>query len=125
MRELHKTLAGVEITLAATFKASLDIADRVGDPLTIAREANVEALMLSRGLNYDPKWRFTVKNIPQIIHIGMLAADSKKDLSYVQELVFEAGFVAARDVAIEYLALIVGPSAEESFESEGGKPAEK
>lgn len=116
MREYKAELAGQKLTLGATFKASMDIAEQIGDPLMIAREAALESMMMSQGINYQPRWMFNVRNVPELIHIGVKAAGGKKSLEAIQELVFEAGFVAARDVATEYLALIVGPQPEEKLD---------
>lgn len=119
MRELEVTLGGRELRLAATFKASLEIAEKVGDPLTIMREATLEAMFLGRGIPYEPKWRFTVENTPLILFIGLKAAGEKVKLEEIQELVFEGGFIEAKDAASEYLALLVGPKPEESLDEEG------
>lgn len=120
MRELQGTLGGREITLAATFGASVKIAKEVGDPLMIAREANLEAMMINNGIPYTPKWNFTVENIPKLLLIGMRAAGATAKIEDAQELVFDAGFPAARDFCVEYLALIVGPQPEEEADEEGG-----
>lgn len=125
MREIVVELGGEELTLAATFKASVDLAERVGDPLLIAREAAIEAMMGANGVTYDPKWRFTVANVPQIIAIGLKAAGDKRKLEDVQELVFKAGFIEAKDAAVRYLAAIVSPKSEEIEEVKGaGEPGE-
>ena len=116
MRELEKTIGGRTLTFAATFRDSLEIAERIGDPLTIMREAALEAVFLSRGIPYEPKWRFTIQNTPRILYIGLKSAGSKMTLEEVQELVFEIGFAAAKDLAADYLALIVGPKPEEASE---------
>ena len=121
MREIIVDLGGEELTLAATFKASVEISDRVGDPLVIAREAAIEAMMSQNGVPYDPRWKFSVRNVPEIIWIGAKAAGDKRKLEDVQELVFAAGFIAARDVATRYLAAIVSPTSEEIEESGGDK----
>lgn len=113
MRKYECKMGGEELVLVANFAASLEIANKVADPLKIAREASLEQMMMEKGIPYNPKWGFTVENIPEILHIGLKAADSKLSLSRVQELVFEVGFAAARDHAMEYLALIVGPAPEE------------
>lgn len=120
MRDMTVSLGGVELTLAATFKASVEIAEKIADPLAIAREAALEA-MFAQGLQaYDPKWRFTVLNVPQIIHIGAKTAGDKRTLAEIQELVFAEGFPSAKAIALEYLALIVTPKAEEVSGKEGG-----
>jgi len=120
MRELEATLSGTEIKLAATFKAGVDLSQKVADPLYIAREATLEVLMSERGLPYTPKWMFTTENIPVIIHIGMKAAGSNKTLEQVQEMVFDEGFPNARAIAMEYIGLLVGPTPEEVDSKEEG-----
>lgn len=119
MREHEGKLADKSVKLAATFKASIRLAKEVGDPLEIAREANLEALMLSQNIPYQPRWKFTVENVPKIIHIGMSEGGSNFTLEQVQELVFDAGFSEARSLCIEYLGLIIGPKSELESESEG------
>lgn len=124
MREITAILGGEEITLAATFKASVDVAEKIADPLAIAREAALEA-MFSQALQvYEPKFRFTVKNVPVILHIGMKAAGDKRTLEQVQELVFDGGFVEAREIATSYIAAIVTPKSEEIREGEGTSSGE-
>lgn len=120
-RELTVSLGGEEITLSATFKASAEIGEKIADPLAIAREASIEAMMGAAGQVYEPKWRFTVQNLPLMLHIGMKAAGDKRTLADVQELVFEAGFIDARAVAMDYLAMIITPRSEELAET--GKDA--
>ena len=118
MRELTLTLAGRELELAATFKASYEIAKQVGDPMMIMREASLEMLFLQRGIAYDPKFQFNIENTAKILHIGLRAAGSKMTLEEVQELLFDAGFLEAKDAASSYLALIIGPKPKEVTEKE-------
>lgn len=117
MRKYTCTLGGKKLELVANFKASIEIAKEVGDPLMIAREAALEAMMISKSFPYNPRWSFSVESVPQILHIGLKAAGSKMTLEQLQDLVFEEGFAAARDHSIEYLSLIIGPSAEEPPEN--------
>lgn len=109
MRELTIEHDGKTYTLAATFKASMEIADKIADPLTIAREAALEHAMLQARMPYRPSFEFTVRNVPQLLHIGMKAAGEKVTLEQVQEIVFDKGLVHARLWAADYLALIVEP----------------
>lgn len=113
------TLGGQTIELAATFKAANAIADKIADPLQIAREAAMEAMFIAQGMPYEPRWRFTVKNIPEVLFIGLQAAGSKMSKADVEELCFEAGFFESREAASSYLALIVGPEPEETIEKDG------
>lgn len=120
MREITVTIGGRDLTLSASFKASLEIAQQVADPLTIAREAALEGMFLQQGLPYEPKWRFTVMNVIQILMIGLRAAGSPLKQAEVEELVFEAGFLQAKEAAGDYLALIVGPKPTEVGDKESG-----
>lgn len=117
-REMTATLAGEEVTLAATFKAASSIATQVADPMAITREIALGAMMEASGVTYEPKWRYTIQNVPQIIHVGMKAAGDKRTLEQVQELVFDAGFYSARDVATNYLTLLVAPQSQEEMPGE-------
>ena len=116
MRKYNCTLGGEELELVANFAASIKIAKEIGDPLMIAREAALEAMMISKSFPYNPRWAFSVENVPQLLHIGLKANGSKLSLEKVQELVFDEGFASSRDHAIEYLSLIVGPAPEEEVE---------
>ena len=109
MRELIVEHDGEEYTLAATYKASLEIADKVADPIGIAREAALEAAMMQARMPYRPKFEFTVRNVTQIIFIGLKAAGSDMKMSDVEELVFDRGLVHSRLWAADYIALIVEP----------------
>lgn len=127
MRKLTASLGGHEFQLAATFGAASDLSEQVGDPLAIAREAQVEAMLANAGQVYHPKWQFTVKNVPTILHIGMKAAGSDKSLSQVQDMVVENGFMEAKSIALDYIAMIVTPKSQEidaDKPSEGGSSGE-
>lgn len=117
MRKLTATLGDEQIELAATFGAAADLHDKVGDPLAIAREAQLEAMLSGAGQVYHPKWQFSVRNVPQIIHIGIKAAGGKMTLDKVQELVAEAGFLEAKAIALDFIAMIVTPKSQETMES--------
>lgn len=107
MRSMTVEIGGETRELAATYGASREIMDKVGDPLMIAREAAIEAHMASKGIPYTPRWAFTVENVPEIIHIGLKAAKSDMTKAQVEEAVFDLGFDAAQEMAGDYLALIV------------------
>jgi len=121
MREVTIKLAGKELTLLANFKASLELAEKVCDPMQMAREASVTDAMHSRGINYTPKWQFDIDNVPQVIYIGLKAAGSTMKLEEVQELVFEEGFFSAMSEATRYVTHIVGPQTEEEMEPSDDK----
>lgn len=127
MRKLKANLGGHEIELAITFGAAAEIHEKVGDPLAIAREAQVEAMMVQGGQIYHPRWQFTVKNVPVILHEGIKAAGGTMSLEKVQEAAAEAGFMEAKAIALDYVAAIVTPKSQEIDESkpsEGGAPGE-
>ena len=124
MREVTINLGGTELTLHATFGASVQLAEQVYDPMGMAREMSITDAMHSRGINYTPKWNFNVDNVPKIIHIGLKAAGSKLTLTEVQELVFEEGFFSAQSEATRYCTHIVGPQPEEVIERAETESAE-
>ncbi|TXH55059.1 MAG: hypothetical protein E6Q97_09635 [Desulfurellales bacterium] len=113
MRETEITLSGQSLRLVADFKASMEISSMVGDPLTIMREATLEAALIQEGIPYEPKWRFTLANVRDILWIGLKNADSKMSKSELEALIFDAGLLAAKEAAAEYLTLIFGPKPEE------------
>lgn len=119
MRSMTAELGGLRFELAANFGAARDIAKQVADPLAIAREAALEAMMAQVGQVYHPKFSFTVDNVPVILHIGAKAAGEKVTLAEVQDAVFEAGLLIGKAVASDYLALIVTPRSEETTSDEG------
>lgn len=118
-RCMTASLGGEDIELAATFKAASEIARLVADPLLITREIAMTAMLEGQSLSYDPKWRYTVDNLPVIIHIGMKAAGSQATLAQVQDMVFAAGFIAARQIATDYLTIICIPQSEELAKDAG------
>lgn len=120
MRKLKATLGEHDIELAVTFGAATELHEKVGDPLAIAREAQVEAMLTSTGQVYHPRWQFTVKNVPVIIHEGMKAAGSDMKLKELQEIISEAGFMEAKAIALDYVAAIVTPKSQEISGSEAG-----
>jgi len=75
----------------------------------LANEPARVAAWLSARSPYNPNFDVTVRNVPQILFIGLRAAGSELKLAEVEELVFEAGFVHARLWAADYIALIVEP----------------
>lgn len=109
MRSMTIEHGGEQYELVATFKASLEVADKITDPLSIAREAALEAAMLQARIPYRPKFEFTTRNVAQIVHIGLKAGGSKMTLAEAEELVFDKGLVHARLWAADYIALLVEP----------------
>lgn len=119
MREMTATLAGEDVELAATFKSSMEIAKKVADPLFISSEAGLETYFVSAGIPYQPKWRPTIENVPLILHIGQKAAGGSRTIEDMQDLVFRAGFIEARDQAFAYIAMMTTTkSAEVTEDSE-------
>jgi hypothetical protein len=120
MREFDIHLGDDVFTVAVTFKASLEIAQTVGDIFLIARESAKEALFDKKGIEYEPKWKFTLDNVTRILHIGARAAGSKLTYDQVGEMVIAAGMFQAKDEAGRYLAAIAAPGSEEVKPTKGG-----
>lgn len=128
MRKMTTEIGGDDRDMVATFAASVEISEKVGDPLLMTREAAIESIMLAQNIPYSPKFRFTVENIPKIIHIGLKAAGEKVKLSEVQEWCFDMGFPQCQVIASEFIALITRPAPEEKVEGQevgDGEPGEQ
>jgi len=113
MRTFDAVIGGETIALAVTFGASLKVADAVGDPLMISREAAKEAMFSQRGIEYEPKWSFSLSNVTQILWIGATAAGSKITFDEMGEKVLAGGLFEAKNEAGRYLGAIVSPGSEE------------
>lgn len=122
MHSMQVTIGGLDLELALTFGAAREIAQKVGDPLAIAREASLEAMMAQSGIAHTPKWVPTIENVPLLIWIGAKHSTPDIKLERVQEAVFEHGFLEAKMAALNYLAAIVTPSAREKMD--GGKASD-
>lgn len=114
------TIGGIDLELAFTFGAAREIAQKVGDPLAIAREAALEAMMANVNMVHNPKWLPTVDNVPLMIWIGAKHGGFAGKLEDVQDAVFLHGFVECKQIALDYLAGIVTPSARETMDGKGG-----
>lgn len=123
-RRMTVTLAGEEVTLAATFDASMEILEKVHDPLAIAKDAALEMQLAAMGQVYDPRFKWTVRNVPLAIWAGMKAAGDKRDLRAVQEMVFKHGMIECSAVAIEFITMLVTPTTEEASDEKGGGSGE-
>lgn len=119
MRTMTTQLGGKELTLTADFKASADLMNDVADPMYIMREALLEVMMIDKGVPYQPRWMFTVENIPKMMHIALKRAHPEMKLSEIQDLVFEQGFTESRAIIGNWLQLIVGPKPETKLSGEG------
>lgn len=118
-RRMTATLAGEDVTLAATFDAAAEIMEKVADPLAIARDAATEHALSAAGVVYDAKFKWNVRNVPQVIHIGMKAAGDKRDLKAVQQMVFDYGLIEGSAVAIQFITMLVTPQSEEAGTEKG------
>lgn len=112
-RRMTATLAGEEVTLAATFDAASEIKRKVHDPIAIARDAATEQSLASQGIVYDARFKWDVDNVPLVIHIGMKAAGDKRDLKAVQEMVFDHGLIESSGLAVQFVTILVTPHSEE------------
>jgi len=125
MREINTKIGGKRVKLVASWRASIDVAEQVADPLMIVREAMKEQAFAAKALTYKPAFVFTPENIVQILHIGAVAGGYEGDLDDMGELVFKHGFMEAELIAGEYLGIIVTPNSKEAKKGDsgdGGKP---
>jgi hypothetical protein len=116
------TLGDLSFDVLASFGAARELAQKVADPLHIAREAQLEAMLGETGQVYHPRFMLTVENVPLILHIGAKAAGDKVTLGEVQEACFTAGLLAAKMAATDYLAMLIQGGSQEA-ESKGDTKA--
>lgn len=108
-RDLTVLLGGESLELRASPDVVIEVQALVADPLFITRELFLDQhAMQARQYGHQPQFQFTVTNIPQLLHIGAVAAGSALSLSEVDELVFRAGYCEAKERAIEFLCDLVG-----------------
>ena len=119
MRTMEAKLGDTALTLVANWKTSLEIAERIGDPMMIAREAVKEAVLLEKGLPFRPDFVLTTENVAEIIQIGVNAAGVNMSVHEIGELIFEAGIFVGKEIATDYLAMIIGPQSQEVPKKEG------
>ncbi len=125
MRSMTFEAGGKTHEMKATFQASVELANKVGDPLMIAREAAMEAAMQDRLLPYKPSFAFTIENVPVILEIGLRAAGSKLKTREIEDLVFDMGFAEGQELASNYLALIITPTPADQRDSDKVSTGEK
>lgn len=123
MDRMSVTVGGLDLELGFNFGAGREISQKVGDPLAIAREAGLEAMLGQAGIVHQPKWLPTVENVPMILWIGAKHGGMTVKLEEVQDAVFRHGFLEAKVVALDYLAGIVTPSAREKVDDGGNDSA--
>ena len=116
MRTVQVTLAGRTLDLAVTFKAAEAIARDVHDPMHIAREAALEAMIP----DYVPKWQPGVATVPLILHAGVTGLT----VDEVKALCADAGYAEARDAAMRFVMAIVTPTSQVKVEAAKGNPGE-
>jgi hypothetical protein len=125
MRSVTVEIAGRSFDLVATFAAARELAQKVADPMFIAREAAIDDQMSKSGIIYQPKFALTVDNVPLMLWIGAKASGNKVTLPEMQEAVFNHGFLECKSLVMDYLALIVTPQAMETVEAKpDAKPGE-
>jgi len=112
------TVGELTLTLGLNFGAAREIAQKVGDPMAITREAALEAMMVQAGLSHTPKWVPTVENVPMILFIGAKhGGEGFPKLEAVQAAVFHHGFLEARALALDFIAGLVTPTAREKMDT--------
>jgi ABC-type hemin transport system ATPase subunit len=121
MRKLTFTAPnGDDIELAATFAASVELAEKVADPMHMHRQAVASATL---GPSYQAKFAFTVSNVAKIMHIGAKHAGSKMTLSEMNDLAFEIGAFNAQALAEQYVLLFLQGGEVKLKPSEGKEPS--
>jgi hypothetical protein len=111
-------------TLVGSFKAGERISAEVADLLDIQREAALAAMMVERGLPYQPKWKMGVKDVVAIFTIGLDSIGAEVDAEDVGKACFAMGFDKAHNLAMQYLQLFFAEP-ETTPDTDGNEPAGK
>ena len=110
-REIKVSLGRECVTLRATPSVLAEVQRLVADPLLITRELFLDDYALAaQQFGHRPRFQFSITNIPEFLHIGAVAAGSELTLSDIENLTFACGYVEAKNRALEFLALLLGPS---------------
>lgn len=99
------TLNGTVWKMPASYKASRDIALRVGDPLRIAIDAHT-----------NQRFDITAEQVVDIICIGVAHAGCSLDRETIGEAIYEGGLTNFYAIAGEYIGSLVagGPEKQSS-----------
>lgn len=123
MRTMTADFGGLRFELAANFGVAREIGDKVGDLLSIHREAVIEAAMMQNGTPYHPRFQLTLKNVPVILHMGAKAAGETVTMAQIENAMFEAGLHVGKQVALDYLTLFFVKGQEDMPSDEGRETA--
>lgn len=129
MRNYTVTLAGRDIPLGITWGASMELAEKVADPLVITSEAQTRFIAGQAGLR-APKGEFqwTGKSVADILYIGHKhsAAEEKLTVDELHELIFDAGLDNAHAAALQYIGNMMNPEYDDAVAQANksrGKPS--
>lgn len=86
---------GTAYNMPATYKASKEIAEKVGDPLRMAVDSAAGKLA------------WTQENVIDVLHIGVMHAGCSLPRDEVAEYVLAQGLVQSANVAANYIAALV------------------
>jgi hypothetical protein len=86
---------GTAYNMPATYKASKEIADKVGDPLRMAIDSAAGKLA------------WTQEDVINVLHIGVSHAGCSLPRDEVAEYIIEQGLVHSGNVAANYIAAMV------------------
>lgn len=125
MKRHHKIKIGnVELTLALSFKASLEIMEQVESPTKIVESILMGHLAHKAGQEYEGEFEFNERNSVQIVTIGNADFEG---LSFedIGQLAMEDGFISFYSTVLNYLNEMVMGRSKETDEVEAAEPAEK
>lgn len=118
-------LGGKKIVLALNFNALEEISNEVCDAFEIVREEMTQAMLLQAGVPYEPKFKFTVGNVPEILYIAHKNADGEMSRDELRELSITGGMMDAKAAVVEYLGAAMNSDSQEITADEGTKPEKK
>ena len=122
MRSMAVDIGGLSLELGATFGAAREVSEKVADPLAIAREALLES-QIGPSV-YQPRFSFTVRNIPLILWIGAKAGGFKGKLEEIEAACFDAGMMECKVHAFNFIMALSTPRSTEIAQADAPKDAD-
>lgn len=123
MKRVNVKIDGKVHSLAATWAASMQIAQEVADPALISTEIARTEIFAQQGVHYRPRFEFGAANSVQILGIALRANGHDYTDDQVGEDMMSQGIFTAIEKAAEYIAAMVDAGPEKKLSTPKKTPA--
>lgn len=112
-RSMTLSLGGKQYELVASWKASMDIAENVMDPVVLAKDAALTQQFLKHNIAYDSKFEFTAENTARILHCALRSNGHELTFNEVGEAMVSDGIIEHVGEADKFISLLISNGSEE------------